>query len=162
MKKNALISRVMFLGLMASSLIFSGIVSAKILPVLMKQNANKNIETNQPTSSSTVLTEMITITPTIVTATPTLSVAIPITATPIPTRDTRCIVTIYGQTYDVSFLQNSHSGGNVFTCGTDMTTIYQRRHGTNLNLIASYLIGSSGTAPNPQSTAGRGERENDD
>lgn len=58
-----------------------------------------------------------------------------------------CIVTIFGKKYDVSPLQTSHSGGNVFICGTDMTTAYQGMHGTDVSRIAAYLITSPTIAP---------------
>ncbi|OIP98124.1 hypothetical protein AUK40_01925 [Candidatus Wirthbacteria bacterium CG2_30_54_11] len=57
-----------------------------------------------------------------------------------PPVDTRCLVQIAGGTYDVTSLRKTHSGGNVFTCGTDMTAIFQSQHGTNYSLIAKYKI----------------------
>jgi len=56
-----------------------------------------------------------------------------------------CIVTIFGKQYDVTTLRSTHSGGDVFTCGTDMTAIYQGRHGTGVNLIAPYLVTTGGS-----------------
>src|SRR3989339_1338358 len=56
-----------------------------------------------------------------------------------------CVVTLFGSNYDVSPLQTDHSGGNLFICGTDMTTTYQSEHGTNLSRVASYLIPASYT-----------------
>ena len=53
---------------------------------------------------------------------------------------TPCVVTIFGKQYDVSPLQTTHSGGNVFVCGTDMTTTYQGMHGTDVTRILPYLI----------------------
>lgn len=51
-----------------------------------------------------------------------------------------CVITLFGQKFDVSSLQSSHSGGNVFVCGTDQTTLYQGQHGTNLSRMAPYAI----------------------
>ena len=157
MQKNALISRVIFFSAVASSLLLAGIVVAKTLPVFVEQETNQNTKVEQAIPN---VTETVTAAPTNPISIPTKTV--PVLNTPTPNNDTRCIVTIFGQKYDVTFLRDTHSGGDVFICNTDMSTIYQRRHGTNLNLIARYLIGSSGTAPNPQSTPGRGEREDDD
>lgn len=52
----------------------------------------------------------------------------------------KCVVTVNGKQYDITTLRQTHSGGDVFTCGTDMTNIFQGQHGTNYNLIARYLI----------------------
>lgn len=57
-----------------------------------------------------------------------------------------CIVTIFGSQYDVTTLRSTHSGGDVFTCGTDMTAIYQNHHGSNVSLIAPYLVTTSGSS----------------
>ncbi len=54
-----------------------------------------------------------------------------------------CVVTLFGNQYDVSPLQTDHSGGNIFTCGTDMTTVYQGRHGTSVTRMAAYAIPTS-------------------
>ena len=59
--------------------------------------------------------------------------------TQIPNAD-RCIITVFGNEYDVTDLQDTHSGGNVFNCGTDMTSVFQSRHGNNTRLIQRYLV----------------------
>ncbi|MFZ2206135.1 MAG: hypothetical protein WA061_00820 [Microgenomates group bacterium] len=64
-----------------------------------------------------------------------------------------CIVTIFGQQYDVSPLQTSHTGGNIFTCGTDMTAVYQPMHGTDVSRIAQYLLPAGTTVPTTSPTA---------
>ena len=52
-----------------------------------------------------------------------------ITVTPkATTKSNACIVTINGKSYDVTALQITHSGGNVFICGTDNTSIFFRQH----------------------------------
>ncbi|MFZ2152751.1 MAG: hypothetical protein WAV41_01705 [Microgenomates group bacterium] len=56
-----------------------------------------------------------------------------------------CIITVFGQQYDVAPLQTGHSGGNIFVCGTDMTASYQSMHGTDVSRIAAYLITSTPT-----------------
>lgn len=54
-----------------------------------------------------------------------------------------CVVTVSGQLYDVSSLKSTHSGGDIFVCGTDMTTLYQAIHGTNVNRLAPFIIPST-------------------
>ena len=56
------------------------------------------------------------------------------------TAATACIVTISGSKYDVTPLRSTHSGGDIFQCGTDMTVMYQQQHGSNLRMIQPYLI----------------------
>lgn len=51
-----------------------------------------------------------------------------------------CVVTLFGKQYDVQPLKTGHPGGNIFVCGTDMTTIYQGQHGTNVTQMQPYLI----------------------
>lgn len=93
-----------------------------------------------------------------------------ISPTSIPTTNSSsCIVTVFGKQYDVTTLRITHSGGDVFTCGTDMTAIYQGRHGTRVNLIAPYFVttngGSGVTGPQngqTSSTQPRSETEDED
>ena len=56
-----------------------------------------------------------------------------------------CVVRIFGQSYDVSVLGSTHSGGNVFNCGTNMDAVYAAQHGTNVSRMQSYLIPSTYT-----------------
>jgi uncharacterized caspase-like protein len=66
----------------------------------------------------------------------------------------QCAVTLFGKQYDVTNLRNTHSGGNIFNCGTDMTAVYQSRHGTNMSRMQQYLIPSGGTTSSTANTAG--------
>jgi hypothetical protein len=61
-----------------------------------------------------------------------------------------CVVTLFGQQYDVTTLQSTHSGGNIFVCGTDMTTTYTNKHGVNVSRMTQYLI--IPTTPTPTNT----------
>lgn len=63
-----------------------------------------------------------------------------------------CIVTLFGQQYDVTALQTNHTGGNIFVCGTDMTVTYQSMHGTDVSQMASYLVTSPSPTPTPTAT----------
>jgi hypothetical protein len=56
-------------------------------------------------------------------------------------QDSRCIITVNGNRYDVTNFRDQHSGGNVFVCGTDMTSIFFSQHGSGtLQKMAPYLI----------------------
>ncbi|MEI7579410.1 MAG: cytochrome b5 domain-containing protein [bacterium] len=50
-----------------------------------------------------------------------------------------CLVTLSGKQYDVTTLRKSHSGGDVFQCGTDMTAKYIAQHGSDLSRMQRYL-----------------------
>lgn len=63
-----------------------------------------------------------------------------------------CIITVFGVQYDVTPLQTSHTGGNVFVCGTDMTTLYQAQHGINVDRLIPYLITTPTPSPIPSVT----------
>lgn len=54
--------------------------------------------------------------------------------------NTGCIITLSGQQFDVTALRSSHSGGDIFNCGTDMTAIYNNKHGNNLSRMQKYLV----------------------
>lgn len=79
-----------------------------------------------------------------------------------------CIVTLFGNRYDVTKLRSSHPGGDVFACGTDQTELYRSQHGTNLNQMKRYLIDGQGNAPDSSASSFPGransheEREDDD
>ncbi len=61
---------------------------------------------------------------------------------PAPKPDNRCIVTIQGKRYDVTQLRLTHSGGDVFVCGTDMTTTFFSQHDQQLldTTMRQYLV----------------------
>ena len=51
-----------------------------------------------------------------------------------------CIITIDGQKYDVESLRNTHTGGDIFQCGTDMSAVFHKQHDDNLQMIQKYLV----------------------
>ena len=57
----------------------------------------------------------------------------------------KCIVTIKGSKYDVTTLRNTHSGGDIFNCNTDMSTTFTNQHGNDLARIKQYLVTTTGT-----------------
>lgn len=55
--------------------------------------------------------------------------------------DTRCLITISGKTYDVTTYRKQHSGGDIFKCGKDMTSIFFSKHGNSyLKQMQEYLV----------------------
>lgn len=60
-----------------------------------------------------------------------------------------CIITIFGVQYDVTGLGTMHSGpqgttldagaGGFFQCGTDMSSVYQAQHSTNVNRLTPFV-----------------------
>ena len=62
-----------------------------------------------------------------------------------------CIITISGIQYDVTTLQTNHSGGNVFVCGTDMTTLFMSMptHAADLARLAPYVYIAPTSTPTP-------------
>lgn len=79
-----------------------------------------------------------------------LTSSLSLTVTPSPASSVQtnsgCIVTLFGKQYDVTTLQQTHSGGNIFNCGTDMTVTYQGKHGTNMSRMQQYLVNTTGTS----------------
>lgn len=51
-----------------------------------------------------------------------------------------CIITLFGDRYDVSEFRTQHPGGNVFVCGSDMTQEYEAQHGSDLTKLEEYKI----------------------
>ena len=52
-----------------------------------------------------------------------------------------CIIQIDGVKYDVTRFRQTHSGGNVFTCNTDMSQIFWSRHNQRiLQVMQQYRI----------------------
>lgn len=56
----------------------------------------------------------------------------PTTAPPPSPVDNRCLIQIDGVAYDITAFRSAHSGGNVFTCGADMSQVFWSKHGKSL------------------------------
>ncbi len=54
--------------------------------------------------------------------------------------DSRCLITVSGDSYDVTQLRNTHTGGDMFNCGTDMTTEFVEEHGSRYSMIEPYKV----------------------
>ncbi|MBP7842560.1 hypothetical protein KA017_00995 [Candidatus Woesebacteria bacterium] len=156
MSSNALI-----LAFTGVTLATSGVAGAKLYNNLQAQQTPENVElsteaevlgvstidtipdttTQNRTTSETVSNQN--------TTNNTVTDTFPI-ASPTPTTVTQnngntttidgCIVKIFGKSYNVTSLKSSHPGGDVFVCGTDMSTAYQNAHGTNISRMASYEV----------------------
>lgn len=61
--------------------------------------------------------------------------------------NTLCLVTLFGQTFDVTSLRSTHPGGDIFVCGTDMTSVYQSQHGSSLARMQPYLYNPQNSSP---------------
>lgn len=76
--------------------------------------------------------------------TPTLAQSQPDTPIPNETEappSDRCIIIIDGARYDITQFRSIHSGGDIFACGTDMSTIFWGRHDqAHLEQMARYRI----------------------
>ncbi len=52
-----------------------------------------------------------------------------------------CIVILDGAQYNVNTLKNTHSGGDIFSCGTDMSSTFWSKHGQSIfNKMQKYRI----------------------
>jgi len=73
---------------------------------------------------------------------PTRTIAQLPTDPPQPTPVVGCVVTIEGRRFDVLALRQTHSGGDIFTCGTDMTATYFSKHDASMlnGVMQQYLI----------------------
>ena len=110
-------------------------------------DTSENTVENSPTASvvRTVARTIARIPTTIIKAvTPTaIPVAVAIPKPTIAPSSSQCIIMISGSQYDVTKLRTTHSGGDVFKCGTDMTSVYIGRHGTDMSRMQAYLINST-------------------
>ena len=58
-----------------------------------------------------------------------------------PPQNTQCIITIDGGSYNVTNFRLMHSGGNIFSCGTDMSqTFWSRHNAAILSQMQQYRI----------------------
>ena len=62
------------------------------------------------------------------------------TSVPQP-QDNRCLIKIDGGIYDITSFRSAHSGGNVFTCGADMSQVFWSKHGKSmLDYMARFRV----------------------
>lgn len=154
---------IVFVGM---TLVTSGMAGMKLLNVEGKEKNDANSQSipvptlaiveghEQQTGASTaegtqtVATRVKTTTTSGPTGVRVFPTAVPVVASTTPASVSNlnaCIVTLFGKQYDVSRLRSTHSGGDIFTCGTDMTSVYQGKHGTNVNRMQSYAVSTAGS-----------------
>ncbi len=134
--------------------------SVQEIEVIAKESpSEESVEpTKVPTIKAIIQKVIPTLKPTAIIPTPTTktfpSANVVVTPTTAPSNNSnRCIITISATQYDITDLLTSHSGGNIFKCGTDMTASYQGKHGTSLSRMQRYLVTSNGgPTSNPGST----------
>lgn len=77
-------------------------------------------------------------------------------------QNNRCLVTLFGQQYDVTTLKNEHAGGDVFVCGTDQTALYKGKHGTDLTKMKKYLVTEEGNLVTPTPSGNKLQDDEDE
>jgi cytochrome b involved in lipid metabolism len=152
-----MLSKILLSLLLLSVIVTSGIAYKKITeePTIIPDSSNSQF-VNTPTE-----TQAPSLRPT-VKPFPTLTKVIPTVF--INQTGNLCLVTISGQRYDVTRLASTHSGGNIFICGADMTTSYNSKHGSNLSRMTQYLYTGTGTSiiGTPAITGTNRRRDDDD
>lgn len=59
----------------------------------------------------------------------------------VPDLNNRCIISVRGSKFDITDFKKIHSGGDIFQCGTDMTDIFNGRHGDReFQILGKYQI----------------------
>ncbi len=92
------------------------------------------------TQKSTVRPAVSVVPATAPTAKPTVTPTVAPTQAPTP-KPAGCVIQIDGVKYEITSLIRSHSGGNVFTCNTDMSAIFWGRHNQKiLQMMQKYRI----------------------
>lgn len=52
----------------------------------------------------------------------------------------RCIITVNGSQYDLTEFKKIHEGGDIFICGTDMTSRFRGEHGNDFARLEPYKV----------------------
>lgn len=149
-----MVSKIFILLLVLLTIVTSGLAVTKVVEDQNELDIlPKLVETVIPTLKPTLL------------PTAKLIPTIKIVPTQSVTSNNQCIISVSGQQYNVTTLRSTHSGGDIFQCGTDMTIIYQNKHGSGFSLIQKYLLTSSGNTVLPTAlpqSGGRGREDDDD
>jgi len=137
-----LIKTLFVLSLINFVLILNIVASVKIAGKFSETEQIKATQTQSPTQTETEDLP----TPSVAT-TKTEPVVKPITApafttTPTPTEQTiGCLIIIDGVSYDIKNFISQHGGGDVFVCGSDMSSAFHDQHPDSyLEKIAKYKI----------------------
>ncbi len=103
----------------------------------------------------------------LISPTPTQTPSLLPTATPkniqaVVNNSNKCIITLFGKNYDVTTLRQTHSGGDVFVCGTDQTQKYLSKHGTSLSRMARFEVTGSTSISTGSNTTGTSNTQGED
>lgn len=104
---------------------FETLVLPSPTPIVVKRQVVKKVTvfaTNAPVTAKTVTTTQNQIQPT-------QPVTQPAPPAPVPSG---CIITLDGASYNVTNLQKTHSGGDIFNCGSDMSATFWGKHGQSI------------------------------
>jgi len=93
--------------------------------------ASKKPSTTTKPKSSTAQSATPKPSTTTATSTPQASSAPVATPTPKPVV-TGCVIKIDGVSYEITALRRSHSGGDIFTCNSDMSAIFWGKHNAKI------------------------------
>lgn len=65
----------------------------------------------------------------------------PVPDPPVPAESQQCIITVHGTRYNVTEFRSFHSGGDIFTCGADMTGVFDSQHSMGtLRKMSPYIV----------------------
>ena len=107
----------------------SGYATGLSIDMMMQRSANPSALPS-PTPVASVV--QIASTPPTPILTPTTAPTPTPTPLPTPTPISGCIVRIDGVSYNVEQLRMTHSGGDIFECGSDMSAIFWREHNNKI------------------------------
>lgn len=76
-----------------------------------------------------------------VTSKPSPSVSVNVTKSSMAPKPVGCVITIDGVSYEITKLRTTHTGGDVFKCGEDMSVLFWKKHNQEiLNIMQQYKI----------------------
>lgn len=65
----------------------------------------------------------------------------PVPDPPAPAESQQCIITVHGTRYNVTEFRSFHSGGDIFTCGAEMTGVFDSQHSMGtLRKMSPYIV----------------------
>ncbi len=108
---------------------FDTVVLPSPTPIVVKRQVVKKVTvfaTNAPVTTKTVTATQNQTQPTQPVTQPAQQ---PAPAAPVPSG---CIITLDGASYNVTNLQKTHSGGDIFNCGSDMSATFWGKHGQGI------------------------------
>jgi cytochrome b involved in lipid metabolism len=131
---NKVIKKIILFNLliMVPVLLFILVKSPQTPKETPQTSETQGVENNTSSDSTEVSQDTVSAT------SPSATVAVAqLTAVP----DNRCLITISGKKYNVTDYRNKHPGGDIFTCGSDMTTAFNNQHGSStLKKMTQYLV----------------------